>query len=195
MATLFLRTFILQQHRNRLNGQACINKIPYESVRRYRLDLSQCLPDNPLPTEQAFDDEYNRWIHWAFIHIKVSENDPMSPPQQGLQKSQEVSELQRYQAEYLMWRAHCDDAYQAGIGSTSTPRASQQHHHAAQDNTKVAMDAKLNAIESRLASLESRVGALELVHGRPTRCQRDAANVRLPWYNAAGRATHYNLPT
>ena len=107
MATLFLRTFILQQHRNRLNGQACINKIPYESVRRYRLDLSQCLPDNPLPTEQAFDDEYNRWIHWAFIHIKVSENDPMSPPQQGLQKSQEVSELQRYQAEYLMWRAHC----------------------------------------------------------------------------------------
>ncbi|KAN0093512.1 hypothetical protein V8E51_016696 [Hyaloscypha variabilis] len=159
-------------------------------------DLSQCLQDNPLPTEQAFNDEYNRWIHWAFIHVEVSENDPMSPPQQGLQESQEVSELQRYQAEYFMWRAHYrqfgpfhginpqgswlpdDDACQTSIDSARTPRASQQHHHAAQDNTKVVMDARLNAIESRLASLESRVGALELVHGRTTRCQHDTAMVQ-----------------
>jgi hypothetical protein len=103
----FWESFHPPKTRNCLNVQACINKMPYESFRRCMLDLSQCLQDNPLPTEQAFNDEYNHWIHWMFIHVEVSENDPRSPPQQGLQESQEVSELQGYQGEYFMRRAHC----------------------------------------------------------------------------------------
>ncbi|KAE9369030.1 hypothetical protein N431DRAFT_444422 [Stipitochalara longipes BDJ] len=156
--------------------------MPYRSFRQLMRNLSQTLPNNPFPSDQEFDTEYNQWKRWALFHVEVGENDPISPSYFGDRESQPVSELQRYQAEYFMWRAHYrhldafpsinpqgswlpdNDAHQSGA---NTPIPSQRYRLVARKNPQSTFNTPMDATKNLLQSLESRIEALELALGRP----------------------------
>jgi len=84
--------------------------MPYRSMRKLMRSLSQALVDKPFEYYQAFDDKYWYWEQWALLYNQPAEGDPMSPSYHGngsIRVSPLVSELQRYHAEYFMWKYNC----------------------------------------------------------------------------------------